>query len=295
MAADLVAAVLRANVGLTLCVAFVLALRGTARRRLGADAAYWLWILAPVGVVAALASPGLDAPANAEAALWLEARRAEPVWSALAFAWAGGAALVALAFALGLRRAVAKGERGELGPAAVGVLFPRIFMPADFEQRFDPAERALISAHERAHLARHDLRINAFAAALLCLSWFNPLLWWAMRRLRLDQEMACDAQVLAAPGRSRRLYAQAMIKAQMAGRAPRLACGWRGARPLEVRLAALATPAPSVKMRRWGLAAVAAGAVAAGALVWMAQPFRPPIPRSERPLILFMDLRPPHA
>ena len=73
-------------------------------------------------------------------------------------------------------------------PAVIGLWKPRIVLPADALSRYDTAERGLMLAHEREHIARGDLIANAFVAALRCLFWFNPLLHIAARRFRDDQE-----------------------------------------------------------------------------------------------------------
>ena len=50
-------------------------------------------------------------------------------------------------------------------PAVIGVWKPRIVMPADALSRYDAAERALMLAHEREHIARGDLSANACVAS----------------------------------------------------------------------------------------------------------------------------------
>ena len=59
------------------------------------------------------------------------------------------------------------------------------------------------------------------------------------RELRLDQELACDAQVVAAHPAARRSYAEAMLKTQLAGRPLPLGCYWPApaAHPLVERIA----------------------------------------------------------
>ena len=84
-------------------------------------------------------------------------------------------------------------RRGEAGPAVLGFLRPRIVTPDGFQTHFTPQEQAAILTHERVHLARQDARINALAALLRCLCWFNPLIHLGARWLRIDQELACDA------------------------------------------------------------------------------------------------------
>src|SRR5690606_27588265 len=97
------------------------------------------------------------------------------------------------------------------GPVVIGVLKPRIVVPADFARRFTVEERALVLAHERGHLARRDPMINAIAVLVRSLGWFNPLVHVAAAALRIDQELACDARVLA-KDRAPRCYAGAMLK-----------------------------------------------------------------------------------
>jgi beta-lactamase regulating signal transducer with metallopeptidase domain len=84
------------------------------------------------------------------------------------------------------------------GPALVGAWRPMLCLPRDFETRFDKAEQKLMLQHEAVHLARHDNLWNLLAALLHTAQWFNPLAWWALRRMRADQELACDAATMRA-------------------------------------------------------------------------------------------------
>ncbi|MDB5438188.1 MAG: hypothetical protein JWM33_615 [Caulobacteraceae bacterium] len=116
--------------------------------------------------------------------------------------------------------------REDAGPAVVGLLRSRIILPAGFPATYEPEEQALIVAHERVHLHdRHPLA-SAGALTLLALQWFNPLAHFALRLFRVDQELACDAAVIAAHPDKRAIYARAMLKAGSQG----LAAG-----PLSVR------------------------------------------------------------
>ena len=51
-------------------------------------------------------------------------------------------------------------------------------------------------SHELAHLRRRDLFKQVAASLVIALHWFNPLAWWAARRMRVEGEMAVDARVL---------------------------------------------------------------------------------------------------
>ena len=99
------------------------------------------------------------------------------------------------------------------GPIAIGLLQPRIVLPYDFLSRYAPAEQELALQHESIHHRRGDLWWNLVALALLALNWFNPVAWLAFRAFRADQELACDAAVLAgAPDPLRHAYGLALVK-----------------------------------------------------------------------------------
>src|SRR6185436_902876 len=50
--------------------------------------------------------------------------------------------------------------------------------------------------HELAHIRRGDWIVQTAAVLLRSAYWFNPLVWIACRRLRLESEQACDDAVL---------------------------------------------------------------------------------------------------
>jgi len=72
----------------------------------------------------------------------------------------------------------------------------RILLPSDALSW--PVDRIrVVLAHELAHVRRGDWVVQ-IAVELLCAAyWFNPLVWLAARRLRLESEQACDDAVLA--------------------------------------------------------------------------------------------------
>jgi hypothetical protein len=176
-------------------------------------------------------------------------------------------------------------------PMLVGAWRPRIVLPADFEARYTSEECDLILAHERAHLERGDALYNALATVALCLSWFNPLMYWAIARFRLDQEIACDALVLGAAGTACRRYADTLLKAQR--RADRLPenllaapCRWR-THPLKERIAEFERPLPGGSRRAFGIALALGLSGAASYGVWSMQlePQIIEIPASARPVL----------
>ena len=127
------------------------------------------------------------------------------------------------------------------GPLAFGIWRKYVAFPRDFRERYDREEQALALAHELTHHARGDLIANWVALVVLALHWFNPLAWRAFRAFRADQEMACDARVLA--GRSAALthaYGRAIVKSAH-GRAVSAACHLHTINDLKGRLRMLST------------------------------------------------------
>ena len=80
-------------------------------------------------------------------------------------------------------------------PFACGVLHPAIVLPVEAAE-WDDRRRRTVLFHELAHLTRYDLVANALGQVALALYWFHPLVWMAVRKLRIESERACDDLVL---------------------------------------------------------------------------------------------------
>jgi beta-lactamase regulating signal transducer with metallopeptidase domain len=187
-------------------------------------------------------------------------------------AWALGTLLMALYLTLLQLRFHTAVRLREAGPAVLGFLRPSIVTPDGFQERFTPQEQAAILAHEQVHLARQDARVNALAAFLRCICWFNPLIHFGARWMRIDQELACDATTVAG-AISRRDYANALLKSQMMITVLPLGCDWPGPQhPLIERIALLKRKPPDAGRSFVGMGLVMVAAVSAGFGAWAAQP-----------------------
>jgi hypothetical protein len=103
---------------------------------------------------------------------------------------------------LGLRRRVLVLEADGLrGPAAFGIVWPTVAVPARFTTAFTPAQQEVMLAHELGHLALGDPAWHQLADLVIALWWWHPLAWWVRHRLRAASELAADeASVVVADG-----------------------------------------------------------------------------------------------
>lgn len=81
-------------------------------------------------------------------------------------------------------------------PALFGILRPAILLPSELAMTHDTTSLRLILLHEIAHLQRRDLWVQLLSSLIVAVHWFNPVVWWAARRMRAEAEMAADARAL---------------------------------------------------------------------------------------------------
>lgn len=80
-------------------------------------------------------------------------------------------------------------------PATWGMIKPVVMLPEESNQwPLDQCSSVLF--HELSHVKRRDFPIRFLARLSCSLYWFNPLCWMVFRRLKREQEKACDEMVL---------------------------------------------------------------------------------------------------
>ena len=100
-------------------------------------------------------------------------------------------------------------------PFVLGIFRPKIYLPYSLTEE----ERRHVLAHERAHIARRDNWIKPLGFAILCLHWFNPLVWLAYILLCRDIEYACDERVVKNMGvQDRAGYSEALLSCSVHSR-----------------------------------------------------------------------------
>ena len=81
-------------------------------------------------------------------------------------------------------------------PVAVGFLRPRIYLPISLLSDFDTHEIRYMLLHELQHIRHKDALSNQLMNLSLVVYWFHPLVWYAIKQMRDDREIACDSSVL---------------------------------------------------------------------------------------------------
>lgn len=80
-------------------------------------------------------------------------------------------------------------------PMTWGIIRPVVLLPIDADDWAEDRRRSVL-LHELAHIKRGDSLVQ-FVAQLGCaLHWINPLAWHALKKMRMEQEKACDDLVL---------------------------------------------------------------------------------------------------
>ncbi len=81
-------------------------------------------------------------------------------------------------------------------PIIAGLLKPRIYLPIHLICDYNESDMRYILLHELQHYKHRDA-IGSFLMNLAgVVYWFNPLVWYALKEMRNDREVACDTSVL---------------------------------------------------------------------------------------------------
>ena len=208
-----------------------------------------IWALGALGIAARL-GVGL-------ARSWGVARRAAPTPR-----WA--AAIARAERSTGLRARVRVTHELD-APAVTGVLAPVVLVPRSSDEWSDERRYAVL-LHELAHVRQHDCLAQIVAQLACAAQWFDPLVWMAVRRLRVERELAADDAVIAAGARASS-YAEDLLaiageavapreapsgalgmaeRSQLVARVTAILSTDRARRPLSRPRSALLVAAPSV-------------------------------------------------
>ncbi|MFN2635756.1 MAG: M56 family metallopeptidase [Gemmatimonadaceae bacterium] len=116
-----------------------------------------------------------------------------------------------LANRLGVTRPLTllRGERLAV-PVTWGIVYPAVLLPQDADT-WSEERRRFVLVHEMAHVKRFDALTQLLAQISIALFWFDPLVWVAAHRIRVEREHACDDYVLR-DGTTPSLYAGELLE-----------------------------------------------------------------------------------
>jgi len=81
-------------------------------------------------------------------------------------------------------------------PVIVGFLKPRIYLPIHIISDYNAASMRFMLLHELQHFKHKDIVANYLINIAGILYWFNPFVWYALKEMRCEREIACDSSVL---------------------------------------------------------------------------------------------------
>jgi beta-lactamase regulating signal transducer with metallopeptidase domain len=126
------------------------------------------------------------------ARVWLLTRQAQGVESS----WVMLARTLAARLRLRRRVSIFKTDRISM-PMTWGLMRSAVLLPKEADE-WSTECRWIVMAHELTHVKRRDCLMQALAQLACAVYWFNPLVWFAAWRLRVERELACDDHVLEA-------------------------------------------------------------------------------------------------
>lgn len=81
-------------------------------------------------------------------------------------------------------------------PVITGLFRPCIYLPIHLISDFNATDMRYMLLHELQHYKHNDALAGFFMNLFGVLYWFNPLVWFALKEMRNDREIACDTSVL---------------------------------------------------------------------------------------------------
>lgn len=81
-------------------------------------------------------------------------------------------------------------------PVIVGLFKPCIYLPLHLISDYTEKDLRYMLFHELQHYRHKDAFTNYLMNLAGIIYWFNPLVWYALKEMRNDKEVACDTSVL---------------------------------------------------------------------------------------------------
>lgn len=136
-----------------------------------------------------------------------------------------------------IRRPLELRESDQIGsPLTYGIFHPVILLP----KRMAPETLEMVLTHEYVHVRRFDALAKLVFAAVLCLHWWNPLVWVLYVLADRDMELSCDAAVLHLLGEGqRKSYAVTLLDLEEQRLAKHALCSYFSENVMKERIASI--------------------------------------------------------
>jgi len=215
----------------SILIGIVLLLRNPVRKYLGANVAYWLWVIPLVRLIVwkktEIPLAILEKVSSSDGKIFIRIFKnpeifnlssyltLEALWIAGAIIWLSLRIIGLIKFRKNLalsKSKISAKEIASLGinnkvdlfftdnPAApflTGLFQPQIYLPKNYFEELNHIQQQCIIKHELMHLQRKDIWTQLLAELVRTVFWFNPIVHIAWKAFRQDQELACDYNVLA--------------------------------------------------------------------------------------------------
>lgn len=136
-------------------------------------------------------------------------------------------------------------------PLTYGIVKPVILMPKDTDWNAKTQLEYML-AHEFFHIRRFDAAAKLVLTAVLCVHWFNPLVWVMYLLANRDIELACDEAVVRTFGNAKADYARTLISMEEKKNSLTPLCNHFSKNAMEERITAI------MKIKKISVAAVMA-------------------------------------
>ncbi len=261
---ELLAYLWQSNIELSLLLAVILIARLAIRKTTKNYNAYLLWLSIPIGLgVAKLISYLEFSQPPAETVNYIinsyvvKPSQSFDTWSYAAYLWLLVSTLLLIRLArqhqslrkelksisvphnlkINSKYPIIGIDKEGFSPAVYGFIQPKIYFPIPLEKELTAEQIKLIIKHEEHHISQKHLWLNLLWDILVCLVWFNPLIYISRQNFRHDQEVYCDYLVLnRAPEPEHKTYGHALLSTVSATHSVSLLCSWKMFNQLEERI-----------------------------------------------------------
>ncbi len=261
---ELLAYLWQSNIELTLLLAVIWLARSVIRKTTKNYNAYLLWLSIPVGLGVAKLISFIDfsQPPTETVNYLIGSYVVKPIesfdtWTYVAYGWFFVSLLLILRlikqhstlradlkriivpyqFKIASKYTIVGIDKEGFSPAVYGFINPKIYFPIQLVSELSEEQIQLIIRHEEHHISQKHLWLNLLWDILVCLVWFNPLIYLSRQNFRHDQEVYCDYLVLdRVPEPEHKTYGHALLSTVSATHSVSLLCSWKMFNQLEERI-----------------------------------------------------------